>query len=943
MSIKGLSPSETESLRAALLKRESSNNYSAVNQFGFIGGYQMGSMALEDIGLVKKGVGKMGNAALNNPANWNIPGGKAAFLRDTGMQDKAFVDFANKNVRYLKDVIKPDTPPGDLAGYLAAAHLKGAGGARALSRGKVTADANGTKTTEYFKIGKTAVTGTDGSLPVAIIPSPGGPAQRALAAKTVQQGATKLIPSPINSYTVAVPPAVDEVKVPIPNPLSQFSSFNCIITLSALSASHVNSPEETYKQGNLGEIILRSGGGNASNRVQTAYVSDANPEGKFEYFIDDVSIDAVVGFANSTQGTNATTITFKVMEPYSMGVFFQSLQLAAMKVAKEPEKINYVECPYLLTLEFIGHTPDGTSNIIPNTTRHIPIKFNNSTMQVTASGCVYECEARPFNEVAFLDSYNTIKTDAGISGSTVGELLQFGENSLQQIINEELRVRAQADETNSDTVADEVVILFPNYTAPVSATPGEPTEDEAKATTKPGTANANNANVNRKLSIARPGKQLIQAPESMGEIGRSSLGFTVERGGAGPSVQEAEAFNAEQNRISRNKMVYSANSRLFQFPQGSTIVNAITEVLLVSEYCKKTATGKSIGNTDESGMIPWFRIETQVYILESKDGNVGKGRAPKLIVYLVVPYKVHKSRLDPITETPEGYELLKKRAVKNYDYIYTGSNTEVLDFNINLQFAFFNNLSQIRGTDGAATAIQTQDGAVVNKDPTLQAVSTENKGNTGDLGNGTAAMGAPVSRNPGQGGAVAADDARAIIAKTFHKALLNSPADLITGELSILGDPYYIVDSGMGNFNNSGATPSTRITPTGAMDYQTGEVHILLNFRTPIDINANSGTYDFGNTVDLQGFSGLYQVLTASNRISGGKFTQALTIVRKQKQSEVAAVAAPEAAGTENQSAAETNKMNAAANTGASQAAYTNKVNTEIGTTKTFGRVVGGL
>ncbi|MGA0828849.1 MAG: hypothetical protein ACO3PP_02545, partial [Flavobacteriaceae bacterium] len=51
----------------------------SVQTLGFLGKYQFGAAALEDMGLIKKGASKGGNKVLNDPSNWNIPGGKEAF------------------------------------------------------------------------------------------------------------------------------------------------------------------------------------------------------------------------------------------------------------------------------------------------------------------------------------------------------------------------------------------------------------------------------------------------------------------------------------------------------------------------------------------------------------------------------------------------------------------------------------------------------------------------------------------------------------------------------------------------------------------------------------------------------------------------------------------------------------------------------------------------
>lgn len=68
------------------------------------------------------------------------------------------------------------------------------------------------------------------------------------------------------------------------------------------------------------------------------------------------------------------------------------------------------------------------------------------------------------------------------------------------------------------------------------------------------------------------------------------------------------------------------------------------------------------------------------------------------------------------------------------------------------------------------------------------------------------------------------------------------------------------------------------------MNYQSGEVDILVNFKTPVDYNPDTGFMDFGTTVNVDGFSGLYQVLGVKNSFVKGKFTQVLDLVRRANQ-----------------------------------------------------------
>ena len=113
---------------------------------------------------------------------------------------------------------------------------------------------------------------------------------------------------------------------------------------------------------------------------------------------------------------------------------------------------------------------------------------------------------------------------------------------------------------------------------------------------------------------------------------------------------------------------------------------------------------------------------------------------------------------------------------------------------------------------------------------------------------------------------------------------MNSPVDLVMLDLEIWGDPYYIGDSGMGNYS-AAPGPSFNITSDGSMDYQNGEVDIEINFRTPLDYGAGNWM-DFPSvgTSPVGAFSGVYNVITCTNSFSGGTFTQQLKLIRRRNQ-----------------------------------------------------------
>lgn len=896
MTIKGLSSDQSETLRQTILQRESSGNYQAVNQLGYIGGYQMGAAALEDLGYLKKGASAGGNSALNNPSNWNLPGGKEAFLSNPAIQDQAFERLSNMNYNTLskKGVVGADTSSGDVAGYLAASHLTGPGGAAKLARGEISSDANGVTASEYFSLGKSRVTGA-ATGPISAISGN----KFVTAAKLPQVMESSQLPAFSGKTGVGDVVEVDGVqnigseatvpKGPIKNPLERFSSFNSIFTFSCLNSKKVNFPDaaDSYKAGNFGSIIFRSGGGYPENRVSTAYTSAANPGGKFEYYIDNVEIESVMAFNKKTKGTNSTNITFTVFEPYSMGLFLQSMQIAA----KENGYSNYIEAPFLLTIQFIGYDSDGNPVPVDDVLdRHIPLKIGNATMEVKASGCEYQVEAYPWNEQALTDMHNLLKEDMNISGKDVGELLQSGKNSLQYWINTKLQdiAKTATDAGRSSATPDEVVIIFPKVRDSANSELGKVVSDRAQSLTTNlqskvsgatggliGNAgnNANNS-IESKLTLTRGANALlIQTPDSLNEIGKSLMGFTNNTGGDSPVVDRNKTQPDPTKPVIRQSNSYDPKSKTFRFPQNTSIVNAITEIVLMSEYCKQSATAPS----NSRGMKKWFRIETQVYDLKPTQTNESRAKVPKLMVFRVVPYYVHESRFAAPTSEPKGYEQLKKDVCKEYNYIYTGKNVDILNFNIRLEAGFYTTVYADKNAYSPAT--QQNKGAGVEKGG---APSTGlNPGTAQDTATGNAMQGTQPIRDKNSGGGPA-DDFRSLIAKNFQEALLNSPADLITAELEIMGDPYYIADSGMGNFSDKPA--NFNLNSNGSMNYQSGEVDILINFKTPVDYNTETGFVDFGSAQKVEGFSGLYQVLTVKNSFRTGKFTQTLDIVRRRNQ-----------------------------------------------------------
>ena len=906
-TIAGLTPDNYEKYRAQRLYDESRGNYTVVNQYGYAGGYQMGAQALETVGYLKPGTSKLGNAALNDPKNWVGTGGQPKsvqeFLYNSAAQDKAYEKYTIVNARTLETYKTPegtyrlsaDTPQEQRAGWLAASSLSGAG-AIVKDGLNAKADGNGVSPKTPFIAAQKAVSGATG-VPTTTA-SAGGtvPADQSLS-----PGETIVTPGPtvdrgtdISSTSVANLPttldlssnatgAQEKIALPIINPLEEFVSSNYLFTLSSLSADAVNFPDESYRKGLVGRIILSSGGRFSESRISTAYQTSDNPSGKYDYFIDNVEMYSQITPSSSTKGTNVVTLDFEVTEPYSMGQFLQSCQIAAVA----NNHTDYTQAPYLLSLEFKGYNADNESKTAA--VRYFPIRMYSINMTITSAGCKYQVKAQAWNELALNDNYNFLKSDFAISGATVVEMLQSGPTSLQHLMTSRLLEASNTDE-KKPYMPDEIAIVFPDVLAEVKAQ--DPPDQGATTNIKEGTAGGGNVLSRVKLTRSDKTKILIQAENEVSTLGKASMNFSLAQGGHDPKKPDDPNANGDitvaalpNKKFPRNAYQVDATKKEFVFRKGTSIINAITEVMLMSEYCTGAVT-----NTPKNGFYDWFRIETQAYITTATKQNENVGINPKLLVFRVVPYKIHQSLFATPNITAKGYQQLVDEAVKEYNYIYTGKNVDVLDFKLTLNNNFGVPLlaQGLGAAAGEALMSRLGQAGAAPSDSILPYVPSIN-GNAktgGDVATGTAMGLAKVDRWKSSDGAGDADNYKTLVAKQFQARILNLGTEKVQADMTIIGDPYYLADSGLGNFTNTNSTSRVNLTATGAMDYQSSEVDILINFLTPVDLNS-SGSLTFPDDIKTEleiPFSGLYKVIAVKSRFEKGKFTQVLNLARRPNQ-----------------------------------------------------------
>ena len=646
---------------------------------------------------------------------------------------------------------------------------------------------------------------------------------------------------------------------PYENILEQFASYVPLWTMACLTPQQFNDPR-TYR-GNptaLKNIVFASAGRFDAQRVAT---SNGTPE----YFVDNFAMDSMLGGSQHSGWTNVTAFTFEVFEPYSMGLFLQSLQVAAVN-SGYPTYLN--DCPYLLKLEFLGFKDDGS--VFAGTemlAKYFTIKITEVSFSVNEGGSKYTVKAAPFHHTGFSDVVSTLPTDIMVTGEQVNEVLVSGEQSLCVALNTQ---QLQMVNEGQQQYPDLFEVVFPvDFSDPIGLNPGQ--------------------NIEVLKSMADPKQQVKQRiPPSQrnvlatnfgdGAIGAASMGFGPASGGNYLFKLDGDVRDEATGRIKRDFLTIDPKQRGFTFTQGQKISTIIERIVQSSKYCVDNIKPENI----KDGMVSWYRIDVQIQLLEyDPKRNV---RAKKY-VYRVVPYKTSIDKIkNPAAATP-GEAKLQRIIAKRYDYLYTGQNNDIIKFDLNFNGMFFT---------GALPRPPQQNQTVVNPD-TNAAADDKKVAATVQSGSnpvGVASVNGAPSVKPDKDintqSASGDKTVEQMVVDTFNKAFQYSSSDMVNVELEIIGDPYYLSDSGINSNHFTAPGPSDMINSDGSMNWEGSQIFVYITWRNPIEPNLGTtgkgGLFNFPNGGGVTPFSGIYHVSQVNHKFSDGKFTQTLKLQRQHGQ-----------------------------------------------------------
>jgi hypothetical protein len=587
----------------------------------------------------------------------------------------------------------------------------------------------------------------------------------------------------------------------VPNPLENFASYNYLFTMACATPGEVNSA--SYRR-NLKNIIFSSAGRFGDQRVETAY-------GSPEYFIDNVEFKCFVTPTPPSGNTAQIKISFDIFEPYSLGLFLQSCQAAALDAGYKSYMDN---APYVIKLEFLGQ--ESTNKFGSVGPFFFLVRLKKVEFTVNEAGSKYRVETFPYNHQLFNASVNTTFNDIKLVGKNAFEaLVENPENSLiTQLTLREL----QLVKDKKKNLPDYYAIDF------VECDWGGPNP------------------------FADPkGGDLEFNPDSVG----------------GTEVYKRQGdVSSAGGKVIRGKVTINPKEKTLQFSQGTSITDIINSTILSTKTARSNATDST--KIDDRGYVTWWRIDVDIQLLEydesTKDYN-------KVIIFRVVPYKIHHTSFMGPEAGAVGVAQLKKDITKEYNYIFTGKNTDVLKFDIDIKNLFFTATDPNKQEQSGTQANPGVNSSVPPEAETAEApegqTSSSVAGNANSVKPSIKVGNLPFKAGSGQ------LDAKQKIANEFYMNAITKNKDMINLNIELLGDPFWLPEAGQGNYHPKGNGSQVA---SGVMNYENRDIYVEVIFRTPIDARGADGLLAFQDGGQKSPFSGLYKVTEVEHRFSGGLY-----------------------------------------------------------------------
>jgi hypothetical protein len=582
-----------------------------------------------------------------------------------------------------------------------------------------------------------------------------------------------------------------------------------------------------------GELLI-SNGGMGVNEPRSQFFQD------IDMVIDNLEIETIIGNkGKSARGTDAISLKFEIIEPYTVTLLDRLYNLAQVKAPGS----DFKALIYCLKIQFFGYNDTGQIINIP-ATKWFPITLLNMKFSVTQKGATYNVQAIPASHAMLTNIDNVIPFHVELQGQTMQDLF-----SADNVAVVALSSNPRTDSTslpygsNSSVIKSIKDALDKNETFKV----------RQGSQKYPNVYKFEFDNDLLNAKVLDPSNVSIQ-----------SLPFAPVTGTDGQTAR----YRAQVGSIQIDNV-----NGAFRTQAGTKITDFIQAMFIVSDFMRNQVSSTP-GGGDPNKPFVGIKITPKMKIIDPGYDPVTKNYVREM-TYVVKKFEHTGEDHPDMPQKPPN----PADAVKTYEYIFTGNNKDVINLNLNYQMAFFE--TRNAGKQNLTNNANDSTGDTPDTSSTQQPDSTNDRRLARP---GIAPRSLDASRS---NTSPVENDFKTLTVAEMMSKLFDNIADTISLDITIVGDPDWIQQD---NVLYASVLPTTdKIASNGVINFQDSITHFNLTFKSPTkDYNDVSGLLDVSSGTTAI-FSGLYHVISVTSSFRKGKFTQKLVNnrIRTQNANEI--------------------------------------------------------
>jgi len=633
--------------------------------------------------------------------------------------------------------------------------------------------------------------------------------------------------------------------VPTSNPLAGLASQTYTFSVYLMDKEEFKQFLFTDKKTLPTQQLLMSSGG--------APIGQRNKYFDLDFYIGNVEFKTMIGTQATGSPSNVVTMNFEVLEPQGI-TFLERLRQAVWEhTGDQSQTINAQN--YLMVIRFFGYDEQGnlvtkqskrqktgtgseeqTSDPDALVEKFIPFQMANINYKISTEAVNYNIKcAIPQLNVGYSTARGTIPFNFQLSATDVQSLLN-GDSELEPI-TPIVTTRTTGGPPNQNRVVNDTISAEQQRAGKIGL---------KGRTVVSGLADALNKHQQElctgKKAFLFPDRYIIELEDVPGLKDAKMR----KQGRVSKKNTNMQTDSDPNQKLNQNKQRLDADSRNYSVSAGTQIVQLIDQIMKNSTYvtAQQTIQFDEITNREIVNpavkTVQWYKI-TQTATPLQWDAN--RGDYAYEIKYRVSRYQINSPR-------SEYFPAAMYRGVhKLYEYWFTGKNTEVLNFEIDVN----TNYLQPIGNDGKNT--QVKGNARFAEKKFFQATAEEST----------------------QGGTGQSTMPAAQLA-----ARLYGPADVAKCEFEIVGDPDFITQSEV-FYTTSNLAP---FEPDGSVNTSASEVLAEIRFNRVVDYDLTTGlTPVYKNNMPQSNITGetnlaeealVFNIIEVRNSFKAGKFTQIL-------------------------------------------------------------------